>query len=496
MPSPSRYAADPLARLKRHETTGGDPDCRLCFPWEGRILSLTGKTEGFPTYEEARKAGCFHPNCVHTLDPVDELLDADEIELQRAHPVDMAAAGPDELDENRYEIDQDRYRRKGMDAERARVAVDRDNLEASIRQGLLRDDAREVVDAMTDAQVTALCRDGNPPAFEPVRRVKGGTRGSPKYEDEKWNRGRRGGTVHVARDADAAHILAVTGADKEAQKKRDEFVFPIEEVRKMKIQDALKLKQIADLIPDAATRFDEAERQNNADAARIEEITEKINALCKLPPKERIAHFNEFKRLTEERENSRNDLRRNVFKRNVEAFGFNGDNCTVKTGRVSPSRRSLFMQAKDGLEKLYADGVFPERPLIVNAERGSRAYHMAGELFLPNECDASVTVHEASHFVEFGNPHVHERCLEFLRYRTAGETAQPLRILTGNSAYRRNELARPDKFFHPYCGKDYGDRATEILSMGVERLTREPRKFYNSDPEYFLFCVGIIRGKL
>lgn len=145
---------------------------------------------------------------------MDELLDADEIELQRAHPVDMAAAGPDELDENRYEIDQDRYRRKGMDAERARVAVDRDNLEASIRQGLLRDDAREVVDAMTDAQVTALCRDGNPPAFEPVKGVKGGTRGSPKYEDEKWNRGRRGGTVHVARDADAAHILAVTGADK------------------------------------------------------------------------------------------------------------------------------------------------------------------------------------------------------------------------------------------------------------------------------------------
>lgn len=45
--------------------------------------------------------------------------------------------------------------------------------------------------------------------LEPVKRVKGGTRGSPKYEDEKRNRGRRGGTVHVARDADAAKILEV-----------------------------------------------------------------------------------------------------------------------------------------------------------------------------------------------------------------------------------------------------------------------------------------------
>lgn len=115
---------------------------------------------------------------------------------------------------------------------------------------------------------------------------------------------------------------------------------------------------------------------------------------------------------------------------------------------------------------------------------------------MSEHCDPSVAVHEASHFVEFGNAHVHERCLEFLRYRTAGERARPLREITGNIFYGRSEIARPDKFFNPYCGKDYGDRATEILSMGVERLTREPMVFYNSDPEYFLFCVGMIRGLL
>jgi len=37
--------------------------CEKCAPWEGRVLSLTGKTPGYPTMDEARAAGLFHPNC-------------------------------------------------------------------------------------------------------------------------------------------------------------------------------------------------------------------------------------------------------------------------------------------------------------------------------------------------------------------------------------------------------------------------------------------------
>jgi hypothetical protein len=39
--------------------------CEKCQPWEGKILSLTGKTEGYPTLQEAKEAGLFHPNCGH-----------------------------------------------------------------------------------------------------------------------------------------------------------------------------------------------------------------------------------------------------------------------------------------------------------------------------------------------------------------------------------------------------------------------------------------------
>ena len=196
-----------LVRVSR----GGDPHCGGCFPWEGRILSLSGATDGFPTYDAAKEAGCFHPNCVHTLEYVDEYVDRDEIALQKDHPVtpEQMADG-DAMDENRYEIDIDRkMRQEGLTREEARIAVDRDNLELEIRNGLIREDSREIVDSMTDEQVEALCPNGNPPRFETVKRIRGGTRANPRYERERWNHGSRGGAVHVRRDADAAHILDV-----------------------------------------------------------------------------------------------------------------------------------------------------------------------------------------------------------------------------------------------------------------------------------------------
>lgn len=188
-------------------STGGDPTCRLCAPWEGVILSVSGKTKGFPTYEQARQAGCFHPNCVHTIETVDDVWDDDEIELQKAHPVTKeTATDPDAMDERKYKMDQERYRRQGMDKEAARLAVDRDNLEANIRHGLIRSDAREIVDKLTDAQVTALCKDGNPPRFEPTKKA---TKKDPHAADEKFIHGKRGGVVHISRNATVEDLLRV-----------------------------------------------------------------------------------------------------------------------------------------------------------------------------------------------------------------------------------------------------------------------------------------------
>ena len=41
--------------------------CDYCLPWQGRILSLTGRTEGFPTMKQAKDAGFRHPRCRHAF---------------------------------------------------------------------------------------------------------------------------------------------------------------------------------------------------------------------------------------------------------------------------------------------------------------------------------------------------------------------------------------------------------------------------------------------
>ena len=41
--------------------------CELCGVWEGKVLSITGKTKGYPTFEEAKANGLMHPNCRHVV---------------------------------------------------------------------------------------------------------------------------------------------------------------------------------------------------------------------------------------------------------------------------------------------------------------------------------------------------------------------------------------------------------------------------------------------
>jgi len=43
--------------------------CDICLEWEGEIVSLTGKTEGYRTLDDAYNAGVFHPNCKHRFKP-------------------------------------------------------------------------------------------------------------------------------------------------------------------------------------------------------------------------------------------------------------------------------------------------------------------------------------------------------------------------------------------------------------------------------------------
>jgi hypothetical protein len=59
--------------------------CPLCEPWQGKVLSITGKTKGYPTLEEAKADGLFHPNCRHAYGlyiDLDKEIEELEMELE------------------------------------------------------------------------------------------------------------------------------------------------------------------------------------------------------------------------------------------------------------------------------------------------------------------------------------------------------------------------------------------------------------------------------
>lgn len=71
--------------------------CEKCQPWEGKILSLTGKTEGYPTLNEAKEAGLFHPNCRHAYGlHIDLDKEIEELEKEMADSGIRASKGPGE----------------------------------------------------------------------------------------------------------------------------------------------------------------------------------------------------------------------------------------------------------------------------------------------------------------------------------------------------------------------------------------------------------------
>jgi len=41
-----------------------------CAEWEGRILSITGRSKLYPSVQDANNGGLFHPRCKHTLNAV------------------------------------------------------------------------------------------------------------------------------------------------------------------------------------------------------------------------------------------------------------------------------------------------------------------------------------------------------------------------------------------------------------------------------------------
>ena len=171
----------------------------------------------------------------------------------------------------------------------------------------------------------------------------------------------------------------------------------------------------------------------------------------------------------------------------------------LMTTGADPYRLSIEKNVKDGYEivQRYTNKDYLVK-INIDLNSDDRAFHRGGTIYIKKTTDASVVAHEVTHATEQQNISLLRMARDFLLKRANGEKAQKLSKLTGNKRYEAHEIAYKDKWVDrggdAYSGKDYGDRATEILTMGIERLHEDPVKFYRSDPEYFEFIVKTLQN--
>lgn len=133
--------------------------------------------------------------------------------------------------------------------------------------------------------------------------------------------------------------------------------------------------------------------------------------------------------------------------------------------------------------------------------RRRRAYHSSGVVHFHGDSSVGTVLHEIGHQLEHAHPAIAQACRAFLKKRVGSEPPSQFRKVISRR-YGASERGCRDDFHKAfgvegwYVGKHYRHGATEILSMGLEKLYNDPLTFAVQDPEYFNFVVGILHGRL
>lgn len=163
----------------------------------------------------------------------------------------------------------------------------------------------------------------------------------------------------------------------------------------------------------------------------------------------------------------------------------------------------------------FLEAVTKKRSSMHVTHAGVREYHRGHRAFYRQSEDAAhmaldnpvkTFVHEFGHHLEYNLPNAQRLANEFRNMRVArsGKKDVSMNKVIKTSAYGPEEIGNDDNFRELfaekhrayYVGKTYAHGATEIMSMGLEELYKDPLRMAAKDPEYFKFIVGVVRGLL
>ena len=155
----------------------------------------------------------------------------------------------------------------------------------------------------------------------------------------------------------------------------------------------------------------------------------------------------------------------------------------------------------------------PKTKIEVQSHDGrSYAISARSKTFCKPSRGAAVVVHELAHCIEYNNKGVKDAVRGFLYHRYHTSSKDQKRIEHMGQYYARDERGLREigfedgfsKVWEPvgednasakYVTKYYQHGSTEILSMGLEQMYRNPHKLARKDPEFFDFLINVVQGK-
>ena len=136
----------------------------------------------------------------------------------------------------------------------------------------------------------------------------------------------------------------------------------------------------------------------------------------------------------------------------------------------------------------------------ISKRHSPRAFSYDKNVFLSHHDDAGTAVHEMGHSLE-SDPKFAALARGFLHKRCGDEKPHVMRRdkVKGPEWGREDDFAKAFGDSAAYVGRHYNsspNAPTEIFSMGLEKLYRDPVGFAKKDPEFFNFMVGAVHGHI
>ena len=167
------------------------------------------------------------------------------------------------------------------------------------------------------------------------------------------------------------------------------------------------------------------------------------------------------------------------------------------------TKNQLTKEASEGakwIEERFAGSV----NAYLHVDKDIRAYAAGNYIHIAKDDSTRVIIHELGHVIETQNEQVRLAANAFLHGRTRGAELELLKRLLPSSGYDQTEESYgPDNWEKAfgykracYIGKTYPANCTEVVSMGIEQMYRDPIGFAHNDPEYFKLIAAILDGSI